>query len=571
MLGHLCFITALTAAAASTVSVQTGRHCSTNTDSTTIVTGAIQGGVQPRLEIAQLRQDKDQWNIYLLALHSFMNMNSTDPMSYYQISGIHGLPYVEWDSVPRCSNCTDTGYCAHSSTFFPTWHRSYGALFEQSLQNNALIVANQFSGDAKIRYLEAAVRLRMPYWDWALKLDDDEEPFPGIFTQPSVTVSTPSGQKTIANPLLRYSFGSADHSFMDTCFTHDANATYRNLTLTRLSRANLRDDLWTMLTTNQGYTSFSTNSLASCEDNYNPHSLEMIHDRVHVLMGGDMGFVPTAAFDPVFWLHHAMADRAFALRQALYPHEWAQPWSEVGDTYTYARGTIENSTSPLMPFRSNEFCGFLDSDSVRDYPNLGYDYADLASGQSAAEIINSLYRDNETAFSDASTEAGSLTQGYIGRYRITQEYIARIEVDSMSTNGSFTVFLFDGEVNDDPVSWDTASSLLAAHGFFSGPKSGGDGNTLVRGGVSLTSMLSKRRVDGRLRSMDNNDVTNYLQTSLKLRVRMLNGSIGSAVDVPQLKVSIVTSDVELSPSIRDLPRWGEFRVLMEVDTDDTWL
>ena len=69
--------------------------------------------------------------------------------------------------------------------------------------------------------------------------------------------------------------------------------------------------------------------------------------------------------------------------------------------------------------------------------------------------------------------------------------------------------------------------------------------------------------------MDNIDVTKYLQNSLKLRVRMLNGTIGSPVDVPQLRASIVTSDVELSPSIRDLPRWGEFRVLMEVDTDDT--
>jgi tyrosinase len=324
-----------------------------------------------------------------------------------------------------------------------------------------------------------------------------------------------------------------------------------------------------MLTTNQGYTSFSTNSLALCGDNYNPHSLEMIHDRVHVLIGGDMGFVPTAAFDPIFWLHHAMVDRAFAFRQALYPHEWVQPWSEVGDTYTYARGTIEDSTSPLMPFRSNEFCGFLDSDSVRDYPSLGYDYADLASGQSATEIINSLYRDNETRFSDASTETGSMTQGYIARSRMTQEYLARIEVNSMRTNGSFTVFLFDGEVNDDPASWDTASSLLAAHGFFSGPKSGDDGNTLVRGGVSLTSMLSKRRVDGRLRSMDNIDVTKYLQNSLKLRIRMLDGTIAFVVDVPQLKVSIVTSDVELSPSIRDLPRWSEFQVLMEIDIDDT--
>ena len=567
MLKSTRFIIAFTFAAF-TLSAQTGSHCNASTQSTIVVTGAIQGGVQPRLEVHQLRRDEDQWNIYLLALHSFMTMDSNDPMSYYQISGIHGVPYVEWDSVKRCSNCTDTGYCAHSSTLFPTWHRAYGALFEQSLQDNAIVMANQFSGHAKIRYLEAAARLRMPYWDWALRLEDEEEPFPGIFTQPSVNVDTPAGRKTIANPLLLYSFGTAEHSFMETCSTHDANATYRNLTLTRQSRQNLRDDLWTMLTTNQGYTSFSTNSLATFGDNYNPHSLEMIHDRVHVLIGGDMGFVPTAAFDPVFWLHHAMVDRAFALRQALHPYQWVQPWSEVGDTYTYAKGTIEDSTSPLMPFRSNESCGFLDSDAVRDHTSVGYDYANLASGQSAVEVVNSLYRDNETQFSKTPTEAGSIAQGYIARSSKTQEYIARIEADPTKSNGSFTVFLFDGKVNEDSGSWHTAPSLLGSHGFFSGPKSSGDRNALVCGGVSLTSMLAKRRVDGRLTSLEDVDVTKYLLEFLKLRVRLSVGNVGSVAEVPHLKVTIVTSDVELPSSIRDLPRWSEFRVLMDLGIVD---
>lgn len=278
------------------------------------VTGASQGGVQPRLEVHDLQEDADQWNIYLLALQSFQQTDPSDPISWYQIAGIHGVPYVDYDGVELCSNCTATGYCTHSSTLFPTWHRAYLAIFERSLQNNALTVANQFSGSDKSRYLAAATNLRMPYWDWALLPRSGEAPFPSMFTDSTVNVNTPNGQQTIANPLLQYSFGSADHSFMATPSTHDSDVTYRNPKFNgTLSRQQLRHDLWITLTSNQGYTSFSTESLLTNEDNRKAHSLEMVHDLVHVAVGGDMGYVPTAAFDPVFWLHHAMVDRAFAL------------------------------------------------------------------------------------------------------------------------------------------------------------------------------------------------------------------------------------------------------------------
>jgi hypothetical protein len=33
-------------------------------------------------------------------------------------------------------------------------------------------------------------------------------------------------------------------------------------------------------------------------------ALEALHDRVHVWVGGHMGLIPFAAFDPIFWAHH---------------------------------------------------------------------------------------------------------------------------------------------------------------------------------------------------------------------------------------------------------------------------
>jgi len=55
--------------------------------SLTPVTGITEFGVQPRLEIRQLEQNADQWNIYLLGLARFQATNQSDKLSYYQIAG----------------------------------------------------------------------------------------------------------------------------------------------------------------------------------------------------------------------------------------------------------------------------------------------------------------------------------------------------------------------------------------------------------------------------------------------------------------------------------------------------
>jgi len=56
-------------------------------DAFTIVTGITEFGIQPRLEIRELEQYTDQWNIYLLGLVRFHQSDQTDKLSYYQIAG----------------------------------------------------------------------------------------------------------------------------------------------------------------------------------------------------------------------------------------------------------------------------------------------------------------------------------------------------------------------------------------------------------------------------------------------------------------------------------------------------
>ena len=179
---------------------------------TSIITAGVSGKIGIRQEIHTLQSDRDAWNIYLLGLQGFKNMDSTDPMSYYQIAGIHGQPYVPWNDVAPCSNCTLAGYCTHQSTLFPTWLRTYLALFEQSLIANVMAVVHGLDGADKERYLAKANILRMPYWNWARASAEGETPFPQIFSAATVTVHTPSVMQNVTNSLIKYSFKDGEDS-----------------------------------------------------------------------------------------------------------------------------------------------------------------------------------------------------------------------------------------------------------------------------------------------------------------------------------------------------------------------
>jgi tyrosinase len=45
-------------------------------------------------------------------------------------------------------------------------------------------------------------------------------------------------------------------------------------------------------------------------------AIENLHDWIHGWVSGDMGVIDTAAYDPIFWSHHAMIDRLWWLWQA---------------------------------------------------------------------------------------------------------------------------------------------------------------------------------------------------------------------------------------------------------------
>jgi len=280
------------------------------------------------LEIRTLQQNPDQWNLYLLAMQAFQAMNQSDPMGWYQVAGIHGVPNTPWDNVqanPHTGGAV--GYCTHSSVVFPTWHRAYLALFEQAFYASVQKVVTSFpAGTLRDRYATAALALRIPYWDWAQIPPVGQSVIPTSITTKYINgLVTPTGvQNNVINPLFRYTFHPLNGS--DMLYNPWASwpITYRypnsDNSVTAVSQPSLltsvfdsnlrsiREGVYNMFMLCDDYAFFSNDAAKSSSAGCYT-SLEGIHDTIHNFIGGTnyghMTWLWWAAFDPVFFLHHA--------------------------------------------------------------------------------------------------------------------------------------------------------------------------------------------------------------------------------------------------------------------------
>lgn len=88
-------------------------------------------GRQPavRMEIRDLASNADQWNLFLLGMEAFQAMDKSDVLSYYQIAGIHGRPFVSWNGFATPLD-NQAGFCPHGQVLFGSWHRPFLAAYE---------------------------------------------------------------------------------------------------------------------------------------------------------------------------------------------------------------------------------------------------------------------------------------------------------------------------------------------------------------------------------------------------------------------------------------------------------
>jgi tyrosinase len=190
-----------------------------------------------------------------------------DDRGFEYWAGIHGLP------LPIS--------CVHGTPLFLPWHRAYVYYFEQHLLD-AMPHGSQVS---------------LPWWDWSAQAG-----VPAAYADAKLP-----GNK--GNPL--------------------AGAPVTGIPGTQFKQQNVPKAEHTSRTpgpTGPGHGSAGLPSAAQVKtvlalsdfEDFTTQ-LEDLHNQVHVWVGGTMNEIPIAAFDPLFWAHHAMIDRIWSLWQLAHP------------------------------------------------------------------------------------------------------------------------------------------------------------------------------------------------------------------------------------------------------------
>lgn len=324
--------------------------------------------------------------------------------SYFRIAGYHGEPFrgagygmAEWWG----------GYCNHGNILFPTWHRAYLYQLERALQDYDITVNlpywNEIDGkdipDIFLRkdYTYTDTRetipnplrsykfqrtitdrlLTIPDADYSKPKDTEtcRFPFSGLYGK--ADISTTNAHNKIMNDL---GIDKTNQYLIDNVNTWLNCSTYTT-SKDKVLSAGVKDRYLKCLSA-PNYTVFSNGtSAARWNDDHSDTivPLESPHNAIHLAVGGiqipvqdassvpdangDMGENDTAAFDPIFYFHHAFIDMVFWKWQidhhqtkkleinpdfANYPG--TNSVDAQGPTPGVAGGTWLSLDSPLDPF-----------------------------------------------------------------------------------------------------------------------------------------------------------------------------------------------------------------------------
>jgi tyrosinase len=185
-------------------------------------------------------------------------MQISDERGYQYFAGIHGLPLPAW--------CDRHG---HGTPTFLHWHRAYLYRFELALRATGHDVM-------------------VPWWDWIsnpaiptayadAKVNGSENP---LFSARINQVALDQGRRGLGDDRAKVLSDKAD---MFRQPGQPGTAIPSSQEMKEIS----------------GYSDFATFTF----------KLEDAHGAVHVWVGGHMTDIPFAAYDPIFWSHHAMIDR----------------------------------------------------------------------------------------------------------------------------------------------------------------------------------------------------------------------------------------------------------------------
>ncbi|KAK6535806.1 hypothetical protein TWF281_000057 [Arthrobotrys megalospora] len=592
--------------------------------------GGIEAG-NDGLEVVNRREIREFYNLqggrvydlYILALRRTMDRSGADKNSWWQLAGIHGRPFTSWNNrapgplTDLQSPYTNTGYCTHGSTLFPTWHRPYLAYYEEVLWASAYLEINKVK-DAKERVLweNALLEFRIPYWDWGLK--NAEMPsmvrnsahtwrfFPNVknikdappYGNPLYTFFFKAGTYDVGNNFgndrfrqwrrtLRHprddSPGVGDNiGAANTALTSNGN-NIRQQVHELLLRSLPQDDNANIIsgTPNSGGDPARWGAFSNRVGNSGA-SVESIHDGIHVWCGGDLGHmssVPYSSFDPIFFLHHTNVDRLFALYQGINPKNYVTPQRNGGGTYGINPDRTDTSTSYLEPFVKRGG-GRLNSNDVKDTRTFGYGYADVPKHlypNSPTGLRRYVMGRVHTLYGNAAVSSSmrkrdtydNVTEAIDNSIVDNKYYEWRVDVvaDRAALGGSYTVHFFLGKPNRDYKKWIKQPEFVGDYVVFTHSMTdpvGTEVNNEITGSVPLTDAMVYAFGNTNLTSLNPQDAIPFLIRRLRWRVTDSNGVPVRARDVKGLKVSVSISHSTLPTAQVPWTRYGEWTFLTEI-------
>ncbi|KAF5019447.1 hypothetical protein F66182_8555 [Fusarium sp. NRRL 66182] len=507
------------------------------------VTGVpVTGGsaVPARRSINDLQREAGpQWDLYIRAVRTMYDAKETDWKSYFQVAGIHGKPFIQWNGGGGRNGNGWPGYCPHGESIFLTWHRPYVLLYEQILVEHAKRLANAMPARYRARYVEAANQLRSPYWDWAV------DGIPSILTQQNVQVRIPNGSgikfTNMKNPLYTYNFpkvvldgkyGDWDDEDRTRILHCPAPNSFPSSANRLLSQRPYRQWTYDVLTRATNFDQFASTGA-------NGASLEQIHNAIHwdASCAGQFLSTEFSGFDQIFWLHHTNVDRLWSYWQAMRPGQHFTGSYSGGSRYSTPAGTRITPNSPLQPFYRSRG-NFHTSETVKNINGLGYTYTGLEYwrmsqsqlASSARTTINRLYGSSSSRRRDVEERAEP---------EKTTRYFANVELDVTEVERPAQVNVY------------VSGKLVGGLVVMRQPTDG-----TVHGSFSVDQAADTPQLLG---ACSPTKVAETVNTGLQVEIVKLDGSKIDLKSVPSLKISL--DDVSYTPPAAEdeLPVYGKPR------------
>jgi len=240
------------------------------------------------------------------------------------------------------------------------------------------------------------------------------------------------------------------------------------------------------------------------------NSLEALHDSIHVLVGHNGHFAsPCAAFDALFYLHHAQVDRLLSL------------WYTLHDVWVPEPNLHED----LAPFWRDEN-SYWDSDKIRRHEIFNYTYPEYQGVSN--ESLRQRIRDKvDELYGGPSHKI--FKPVYLGQTSSVESWSLRIRIQPFRLDQSFSIFVFINKAPEDPHTWHKSDYLVGSyHSFIAYLPEDCENcrsreDVPIEGFVHLTSALHEWIA--RLGFKTEDEVTKFLQKCLHIGLQKVDGTV----------------------------------------------